>query len=131
MLSLAPLAATGIGSVPFIDPEETVSLIMETLPQVPYWPQMVRLGFGEEMTAQSARGLAALKTDEAARTVEVDPARPRDEALSEFYEAALSGDLTPFAMEENEAHGLYALIKAVVAGKIPCQAMKGQLAGPV
>ena len=45
MPALTPLAATGIGSVPFTDPEETVALILETLPQIPYWPQMVRLGF--------------------------------------------------------------------------------------
>ncbi len=131
MLSLTPLAATGIGSVPFTDPQETVSLIMETLPQVPYWPQMVRLGFGEEMTAQAGRGLAALKIDEAARTVELDPGLPRDEALAQFYEAVLGGELEPFAMEEKEAHGFYALLRAVAAGESPCRALKGQLAGPV
>ncbi len=58
MSGLSALAATGIGSVPFTDPRETVALILETLPQIPYWPQMVQLGFLEEMTAQSARGLA-------------------------------------------------------------------------
>jgi len=131
MLSLTPLAATGIGSVPFVDPEETVSLIMETLPQVPYWPQMVRLGFWEEMTAQAARGLAALKIDEAARTVELDPGLPRDEALAQFYEAVLAGELEPFAMEEKEARGFYALLRAVAAEKSPCKVLKGQLAGPV
>ncbi|MFI5355011.1 MAG: hypothetical protein ACHQX0_05315 [Desulfobaccales bacterium] len=131
MLTLPPLAATGIGSVPFTDPGETAALILETLPQVPYWPQMVRLGFAEEMTAQSARGLAALKLDAAARSVEVDSERPRDEALAEFYEAAWSGDLSPFAMAEDEAHGFYALLQAVADGKIPCRALKGQLAGPV
>jgi len=131
MLSLTPLAATGIGSVPFVDPEETVSLIMETLPQVPYWPQMVRLGFWEEMTAQAARGLAALKIDEAARTVELDPGLPRDEALAQFYEAVLAGELEPFAMEEKEARGFYALLRAVAAKKSPCKVLKGQLAGPV
>ncbi len=131
MLSLTPLAATGIGSVPFTDPGETVSLILETLPQVPYWPQMVRLGFGEEMTAQAARGLAALKLNEADRTVMVDPALARDEALAQFYEAALSGDLEPFAMVKEEAHGFFALLQAVAAGQVPGRALKGQLAGPV
>ena len=125
------MAATGIGSVPFTDPVETVALIINAFPQVPYWPQMVRLGFAEEMTAQAARGLAVMKIDEAARTVGLDPARPRDEALAAFYEAALSGDLTPFAMEENEAQGFYALLQAVADDQIPCQALKGQLAGPV
>ncbi len=65
------MAATGIGSVPFTDPGETVSLDFKDQPQVPYWPLMVRLGFEGRMTSQSARGMAALKIDEAARTVEV------------------------------------------------------------
>jgi methionine synthase II (cobalamin-independent) len=131
MLPLTPMAATGIGSVPFTDPGETVSLILETLPQIPYWPQMVRLGFREEMTAQAARGLAVLKIDEAARTVQVDPALARDQALAGFYEAALSGDLKPFALAEEEAHGFFALHRAVAAGGHPCRVLKGQLAGPV
>ncbi len=129
-LPLTPMAATGIGSVPFTDPEETVALILETMPRMPYWPQMVRLGFGEEMTAQAARGLAALKIDGVARTVQVNPDLPRDQALAEFYEAVLAGELTPFAMEEQEARGFFALLRAAAAGH-PCQALKGQLAGPV
>jgi methionine synthase II (cobalamin-independent) len=125
------MAATGIGSVPFTDPEEAVSLILEAMPRMPYWPQMVRLGFREEMTAQAARGLAALKIDEAARTVQVDPDLHRDQALVEFYEAVLTGELTPFAMEEQEARGFFALLRAAAAGQLPCQTLKGQLAGPV
>lgn len=131
MQSLTPLAATGIGSVPFADPEETISLVLETFPQMPYWPQMVRLGFGEEMTAQAARGLGILKLDETSRTVQVDSARARDEALAQFYEAALAGDLEAFAMVEEEAHGFFALLRAVAAGRVPGQTLKGQLAGPV
>ncbi len=130
-LPLTPMAATGVGSVPFTDPEEAVSLILEAMPRMPYWPQMVRLGFREEMTAQAARGLAALKIDEAARTVQVDPDLPRDQALAEFYEAILAGELTPFALEEEEARGFFALLRAAAAGKLPCRTLKGQLAGPV
>ena len=131
MLPLTPVAATGIGSVPFTDPDAAVSLILETLPQFPYWPQMVRLGFAEEMTAQAARGLPALKPDATSRTVLVNTEVQRDEALAEFYEAALSGNLDSFAMVEEEAHGFFALLKAVVTGHLPCRALKGQLAGPV
>ena len=95
MSGLTGPAATGIGSVPFTDPQETVALVLETLPQIPYWPQMVRLGYLEEMAAQAARGLPGLKVDEANRTVAMDPDLPRDEALAQFYEVVLSGDLTP------------------------------------
>jgi hypothetical protein len=131
MSGLAPLAATGIGSVPFSDPRETAALILETLTQIPYWPQMVRLGYREDMTAQAARGLPGLHVDEANRTVAVDPDMPREEALAGFYEAILSGDLTPFAFAEPDARGFFALLEAVRRNKYPGSALKGQLSGPV
>jgi hypothetical protein len=131
MAGLTPLAATGIGSVPFTDARQTVALIFETLPQIPYWPQMVQLGFLEDMTAQSARGLPALRLDAEARTVQMDPDLPRDEALARFYEVVLSGDLTPFAFAEQDAQGFFALLEAVAGNGCPCPALKGQVSGPV
>jgi hypothetical protein len=131
MSGLAPLAATGIGSVPFTNAWETVALILETLPQIPYWPQMVQLGYLEDMTAQSARGLPALKLDVANRTVLMDPDVPRDEALAQFYETILSGDLSPFALGEDEARGFFALLEAVAAQGCAAPVLKGQVSGPV
>ena len=131
MFALTGPAATGIGSVPFTDPQETVALVLETLPQIPYWPQMVQLGYLEEMAAQAARGLPGLKVDEANRTVAMDPDLPRDEALAQFYELVLSGDLTPFAFEAQDARGFFALLAAVASQGSPGPALKGQLSGPV
>ena len=131
MSGLSGLATTGIGSVPFTDPEETVALVLETLPQIPYWPQMVQLGYLEEMAAQAARGLPGLKVDEVNRSVAMDPDLPREEALAQFYEVVLSGDLTPFAFEEQDAQGFFALLAAVASQGSPCPALKGQLSGPV
>jgi hypothetical protein len=131
MSGLIPLAATGIGSVPFTDPQETVALILENLLQIPYWPQMVQLGYLEEMAAQAARGLPGLKVDEAQRHVGLDPDLPRDEALARFYEAILSGELTPFALDEREAQGFFALLEAVASRGWTGPALKGQLSGPV
>jgi hypothetical protein len=131
MSGLSGLATTGIGSVPFTDPQETVALVLEAMPQIPYWPQMVRLGYLEDMTAQAARGLPALKVDEVNRTVAMDPDLPRDEALAQFYEVVLSGDLTPFAFAAEDARGFFALLKAVASQGKACPALKGQLSGPV
>ena len=131
MSGLSGLATTGIGSVPFTDPQETVALVLETMPQIPYWPQMVQLGYLEDMAAQAARGLPALKIDEANRIVAMDPDLPRDEALAQFYELVLSGDLAPFAFQENDARGFFALLAAVASQGSPGPALKGQLSGPV
>lgn len=131
MSSFPPLAATGIGSVPFSDPQETVALILQNMPQVPYWPQMVRLGYLEEMVAQAAGGLPGLKVDVANRTVGIDPDLPRELALGQLYEAVLSGDLRPFALDPQEAQGFFALVDAVASRGAASQTLKGQVAGPV
>ena len=131
MRTLVPLAATGVGSVPFTDLQETVALILECLPQLPYWPQMVRLGFREEMTPQATGGLSVLQVDPVARVVQMDPEAPREQSLAQFYETVLGGELAPFALREEEAQGFFALLAAVGARQAPCPALKGQLSGPV
>ena len=131
MSALPPLAATGIGSVPFTEPQEALSLILQNMPELPYWPQMVRLGYREDMVAQAAGGLPGLKIDLEARTVRVDPEASRDEALAGFYEAVLAEDATAFAMAPEEARGFFALLKAAAAGGEGVRFLKGQIAGPV
>jgi hypothetical protein len=130
MSPLPSLAATGIGSVPFTDPDGAAASILEHLPEVPFWPQMVRLGFPEEMVAQAARGLPGLKVDLEGRTVSVDPDIPRDEALARLYEEVWAGDLAPFALEPGEAAGFFALLRAAPS-QSAIQALKGQVSGPV
>jgi hypothetical protein len=52
MIQVPKFLATGIGSVPFRNPEEAVRLILSSLPEAPHWPQMPRLGFLEQMEVQ-------------------------------------------------------------------------------
>ncbi len=131
MSSLPPLAATGIGSVPFTDPEEAAGFILKALPEVPFWPQTVRLGYQEDMVSQAVKGLPAIKVDKEARTAVVDPEVPRDEALAQFYEAFLGQELAPFALGRDEARGFFALLEQVAVSASPPPALKGQLSGPV
>jgi methionine synthase II (cobalamin-independent) len=131
MLNLAPLAVTGIGSVPYQDPQEAVALILEYLPEMPFWPQLVRRSFQEEMVAQGAGGLPGLKVDLEARQVTVHPQASREMALAEFYELVWAGGLEPFALTREEAHGFYALLEQMTARGNGPVALKGQVVGPV
>jgi hypothetical protein len=131
MSAITPMSATGIGSVPFTDPEATVAMILESMPLMPYWPQMVRLGFAEEMTPQSVGGLPGFLADPVARVVQMDPGATREDNLAQFYEVAMGGDLAPFALREEEAHGFFALLAAIRSRQISCPALKGQVSGPV
>lgn len=129
MTAFAPLTATGIGSMPFTDPGRAAALILSELPEMPFWPQLVRLGFQEDMVSQGVRGLPGLMLDEANRTVKTDTQQPRELALAAFYEAVWTDDLDPFALTPQEAQGFFALLKQAAATASP--ALKGQVVGPV
>jgi len=131
MKNVAPLTVTGIGSVPYTDPEEAMALIMRLLPEMPFWPQFVRLGFREEMVAQGTGGLPALKVDLEARQVIVDPEVSRETAMAQFYETVWGGDLAPFALALEEARGFHTLMAQVSARGDGPPVLKGQVVGPV
>jgi hypothetical protein len=131
MIKPAPLTVTGIGSVPYGDSREAVTLILEHSPEMPFWPQMVRLGFREEMVAQGAGGLPGLKVDLEARQVFLDPEVSRELALAAFYETVWAGELGPFALEAGEAQGFFALLDRLAARPDGPMSLKGQVVGPV
>jgi len=126
-----PLAATGIGSVPFTDPEAAAALILKHLPELPFWPQMVRRGYAEDMVPQGARGLPGLVADPDARQVRLDPGVSREIALAEFYEMLWQNNLEHFALKEEEAAGFFALCRAAAGLPSPPLGLKGQVVGPV
>jgi hypothetical protein len=132
MKSLPALAATGIGSVPFLDDHEAVQLILANLIQIPYWPQMAQKGFQEDMVAQGAGGLPLIVRDQEQRQVRVTDAVDRDAALTQFYEAALTEDLDTFALTPEEAAGFFGLMAALKSLPPDSPAfVKGHVVGPV
>jgi len=131
MLNLPPLAVTGIGSVPYRDPQEAVALILKYLPEMPFWPQLVRQSFREEMVAQGAGGLPGLQVDLEARQVRVHPETSRELALAEFYELVWAGQLDSFALSPEEAQGFHTLLEQIQARRNGPVALKGQVCGPV
>jgi methionine synthase II (cobalamin-independent) len=132
MKSLPALAATGIGSVPFLDNQAAVRLILENLTEIPYWPQMAQKGFQEDMVSQGAGGLPLIYRDMEQRLVRVTDAGDRDTALTQFYEAALQGELETFSLSPEEASGFYSLMEALLPLPAGTPAfVKGQVVGPV
>jgi hypothetical protein len=132
MQLLPALAGTGIGSVPFLDDNEAIQLVLENMTQIPYWPQMAQKGFQEDMISQGAGGLPLISRDPALRQVRVTDSVDRDAAFTAFYEAALGEDLDTFALGPEEATGFYRLLQALQS--FPSEApafVKGQVVGPV
>jgi hypothetical protein len=132
MQQLPALAGTGIGSVPFLDENEAIQLVLENMTQIPYWPQMAQKGFQEDMISQGAGGLPLISCDPELRQVRVTTAVDREAALTDFYEAAFGEDLEKFALVPSEAAGFYRLLEALQSFPSESPAfVKGQVVGPV
>ena len=123
--------ATGIGSVPFVDTGDTCVRILERLPHMPYWPQLVKRSHLEDMTIQYSEGLPLLRVSEERRTL-ILSTEEVESALVSFYDRFMSDRVDTFAIGEEYASGLYALITAIRKNPDAYGPyVKGQTVGPV
>jgi len=130
MAFLGDFLATGIGSVPHTDPGRITKLIIENFRDAPFWPQLSRRHFFEQMLVQFTERLPGINIDEGARRVSYSASDP--EVQAEFYENYLAGNAEYFGISPDYAAGLPAFIKALKAnGRASPQFLKGQIVGPV
>jgi len=119
-----PFLTTGIGSLPHTDPYEAVELVLSTF-DIPFWPQLPKLSFREQMIPQYTEGIPFIKVDEGKKTVYVE--RSRTDELERFYESVRE-DMR-LAVSESYAAGLHAFLK-VTKGKY-FEYLKGHVTGPL
>jgi hypothetical protein len=132
--------ATGIGSLPFTDPEAALDLILAELPDMPHWPQLPQRGEREHFVHQFLQPLLAcgmLKT-EGRRWILDASGEDSAACLTEFYTGCLpaeEGDsecLGAYLPTPGSAAGLHAfLTRARTGGLKQAGFVKGQIAGPL
>jgi len=96
--------ATGVGSLPFVDSQKAVELVLRCLPQAPFWPQLPKRDSREGMVAQFSEHLPGLKIDSG--TLRFLP-QDKEKELELFYEKFIAGDLPYFEISKDYAQGLY------------------------
>ena len=121
---ISPGCVTGVGSLPFIDPDEAVAFVAEHCPQLPFWPQLPRRTAGEGVIGQ---GMGAL--------IEyLEPsARPYCWAVRRGAESAFATALDgrDAGLSPETAAGFFALERAIRSGQFSsARAVKAQLEGP-
>lgn len=124
--------ATGIGSMPGIDPDWAVEQSLRYLSEVPIWPQLPQRGFREHMDAQYSESLPGLRIDETAGKVSFNTTGELTADLEKFFERYLEKDYGFFRITERYAPGFYALLCALKRGS-PAKAryIKGHITGPL
>lgn len=123
--------ATGIGSVPWIDIDETCNKVLDHLPAIPFWPQLVKRSPFEDMNIQYTEGLPLIDIDEGNRTISVS-SEDTEEALVEFYNHYLADDVDYFSISRDYAPGLYRQVQLVSENPEKYgEYIKGHTTGPV
>ena len=131
--------ATGIGSMPFDDPEKAVDVSLKKMKDAPVWPQLPNLGFRERMEIQYSEGMPRIVIDAAKGRLSFDTSGDYSEDLAAFYETYLAamdpdagtGDCSALAISPEFSKGIYALEGRLTSngmGKPPF--IKVQTTGP-
>lgn len=119
---------TGIGSFPHLDAKESVNAVCANF-DIPFWPQLPKLGFKENMYVQFAEGLPSIVIDDKNRKVYVDSSKDLSEELGRLYEIYLSEDYDVLGVSKGFAAGFYEFLRS--AGDIKADYIKGHVTGPV
>ncbi|MEW6008803.1 MAG: hypothetical protein AB1629_04130 [Candidatus Omnitrophota bacterium] len=121
-------AATGIGSLPFIEPNQAVQDVFNFVGELPFWPQLPKRGIKEGMLFQFIGNLNFLTTDNQSISVRKD----WDRQLEIFFERVIKKDLDYFAIGNEYAAGLIEFLNYLKNNAFTFKGryLKGQVTGP-
>jgi len=122
------MITTGIGSLPHADAAEGTSFILDAGLSAPFWPQLPKRGFLEQMIPQYAEGMPCVSVDAGEERTSFSTDAKQDE-LTTFYEKFLAEDPDLFPLGEDYAAGFYEFVKAL--GELKYTTLKGQVTGPI
>jgi methionine synthase II (cobalamin-independent) len=123
--------ATGIGSVPSVGVQDTCIRILKQLPEIPFWPQLVKRTHLEDMNIQFSEGLPLLEIAEEKRGLSISLGH-RESELVAFYDRFLAEDVEYFSITREFAPGLYELLALIRKNpEAYGPYIKGQIVGPV
>lgn len=124
--------ATGVGSMPQAQAAQAVDAVFDALSfHVPFWPQLPRLSFYENMYVQFGENLPGLSIDEKEKSVWVDTTKADYlEKMEECFIKTQSEDVDYFAIRREYAQGLF-LLSQRLSGMNWQGWVKAQLIGPL
>lgn len=117
-----------VGSVPFSDVDQAWSAVLRYFPATPFWPQLPRRSYKENMYAQYSEGFPGIVLDE--QHIYVDRRLDLDPGLERLYLAYLGDNLAYGALGPEYSAGLATLKEGRVSIEQPVL-LKGQVTGPV
>ena len=121
---------TGIGSVPFKDPKVACSIIFDNFKTIPFWPQLPKRSYLENMYVQFSEKLPGVVLDEPNKNVYIDTTGVA-ETIEEIYGKYVEGDLEFFSISRDHAQGFYEFLEYLENSAKDIKFAKGHITGPI
>jgi len=111
-----------------VDVERALDAVLASCPECPFWPQLPKRSFYEDMFVQALEGVPAIVVDGSRGSVYMDTRRT--DGIERFYEEVYEGNADAFAISEAAAPGFYGLLERLPKAAGTIRFVKGQLTGP-
>jgi hypothetical protein len=124
--------ATAIGSMPHTDPSEACDLILNTIPEIPTWPQLPNVNFREEMEIQYSEGFPCVVLDEEKQRMYFQTDKDITSEFEKFYENYMAENLDYFKISPDFSRGIYEMEKKLSEKSPPdLKCFKSHITGPL
>ncbi len=124
--------ATAIGSFPHDKPSQACDLILNTIADIPLWPQLPNTDFREEMEIQYCEGLPCVVIDQENRRMFFDTSGDMTADLEKFYENYMAENLDYFQITSAFSRGIYEMEKRLNEKDSPSSMyFKSHVTGPI
>jgi hypothetical protein len=124
--------ATAIGSMPHTDPSEACDLILNSIPEIPIWPQLPKANFREEMEIQYSEGFPCVVLDEEKQRMYFQTDKDITSDFEKFYENYMAENLDYFRISLDFSHGIYEMEKKLSEKSPPdLKYFKSHVTGPL
>lgn len=123
--------ATGIGSLPHLETDAAIRVVLGSVPDAPFWPQLPARGLNEQMEVQFSEGLPRVVIDRDRGRMYIDTSGDTSTSLAAFYENFLAENFDYFQITPQFSQGIYALESALSAAGRTWPFVKVQTTGPI
>jgi hypothetical protein len=124
----------GIGSLPYTDGVVAWEKVLNYFPELPFWPQLPKRDYRENMYVQFSERFPGLNLDLSSQRISVDINPEVQQDIESFYNRFLSEDPSQFAVSRDYCEGIYSgleFIKDHPGLFSNIEFIKGQITGPV
>jgi len=127
-MKIGNFITTGIGSLPFTDPAEAVDFVLRSV-DIPFWPQLPKRGFMENMYIQFSEGIPGVMIDEKNGTLSIDTSMADAAETEALFNAYMEGRSERFALSPDHVASLQEFLGRRELSSFSC--IKGQITGPL